>query len=74
MNMKKTNLHLLLVPFGFIFMSIAFYLNRHIQLPDFVTGLISGAGLGLIIVAIMKQKKIMQKQTRVPTDLQNDIE
>jgi hypothetical protein len=63
MNMKKVKLHLFLMPFGFILMSTAYYLSRHIQLTDFVTGLFSGAGLGLMIVAILKQRKSMQKRT-----------
>jgi hypothetical protein len=60
--MKKTKLHLVLMPLGFILISTAYYLNRHLQLPDFVTGLFTGAGVGLMIVAIIKQRKFMQKR------------
>jgi multisubunit Na+/H+ antiporter MnhB subunit len=42
---------------GLLLMSLALFLNTHTQLPDFITGLVYGIGVGLLILFVWRIKK-----------------
>jgi multisubunit Na+/H+ antiporter MnhB subunit len=54
----------LLLITGMLLMSLALFLNTHIQLPDFIKGLAYGIGLGLLVLFCMAHKKEKQKLNR----------
>ena len=62
--MKKDNLTRLLIPIGLLLVSGASFLNRYMQLPDFITGLLQGAGLGLMILFLIKKGKLKRGDLR----------
>lgn len=53
----KTNRALILTIIGLLVISAAQLVAHYIQLPDFIFGSITGVGIGLMVLAVMKLKK-----------------
>ncbi|WP_186280179.1 hypothetical protein [Fluviicola chungangensis] len=53
----KTNHALILTILGLLVISTAQIVAHYIQLPDFIFGAITGVGIGLMILAVIKLKK-----------------
>ncbi len=59
--MKKPALWLLFV--GTLFMSATLVVRHYTPVTDFIDGILKGIGVGLMILALIKQKKMKSRET-----------
>lgn len=55
--MKKDKLITLQFIVGLLLVSTALFINRFVQVADFIKGLIFGVGIGLMILFVLKKRK-----------------
>lgn len=59
--MKKPALWLLFA--GTLFMSSTLVIRHYVHVTDFIDGILKGIGIGLMILALINQKKIKRRET-----------
>lgn len=53
----------LMAAMGLIIISASFFVRHYTQMPDFADGLMKGIGIGMIVVALIKQTRLKRKES-----------
>ncbi|SHN11620.1 hypothetical protein [Mucilaginibacter sp. OK098] len=52
-----------IIPLGLLLLSASFILKQFFVLPDFADGFLKGAGIGIILIAFIKQWYVKQSNS-----------